>query len=399
MDNTDEDTAAALAISPQPPSPILLPEDVLRMIFREYMSKPAIHFAGFQFLARNPGGRFHFTIMLNNWSKDDIKSGHVSSDIMQATCTLAREVALKTAIQRAKIRYQSDHGGTKAIDASTDLLCLVHPGPYYQPFPTSHSILDYAGIHHKIGRVRRGGVLVTKPMWLEVLGHWFSPEPADDNLLELRGPLGLEHLATLMICFRHLRVFFFVLTDLTEDDWNDYYSSLPITFHDHTGSYAEAYETPVHEDIVASLWHKQCSTLDQSDRYPYHDGVEPNLVRDRGFAKRVDAQLEHHQRVSLLLGLLGAARERVSKQNQAMQNTRIRVLARKPTSLDGSRCARQVSRPIASDEDYSDVVLGPNDSEAKWVKQTVDKVLDESDKMYELDGDSRSDIGTPVPPG
>jgi hypothetical protein len=121
------------------------PEDIVRMVFTEFMSKPAIHFAEFELIdiPQDPSnyqplfGDFADTIrlmVLSRWSEGNIKSGYVSSETLQKTCSLARDVVRRTTAEPSIIRYQD---GSKTVDASVDVLCLVErrggltPVPYF----------------------------------------------------------------------------------------------------------------------------------------------------------------------------------------------------------------------------------------------------------------------------
>jgi hypothetical protein len=367
------------------------------MIFREYMSKPAIHFARFQFFKE----RYDYIVTLSDWSKGDIRSGHVSSDILHATYWVARDVAITTAVNPSLIKYHRYHGGTKRVDVTTDLICFVHTGPQFLPFDVHmghRPSMNYERVFESVGRIRRGGLLVTRQMWYEVLENWFLPLPAaeadrvDQRRLRSRGPLGNEHLATLMMCFSVIQFFSLVLTDVTEDDWNEYYAALPIAFHDHTGSYVDAYEEPLHPAVVGLLW----KTGDE--KYPYPANSEPNLVKDLGFGRRVDRQLSPRQRISMLLGLLTEAGETASGWVESLRDLEICVLVRKPASLSESSVGCTAPEPATEDaDDHLDVVLGPGDTEAKWVKQALGRIMHDSAEAYVEEGEMSSDLGTASP--
>jgi hypothetical protein len=59
------------------------------------------------------------------------------------------------------------------------------------------------------------------------LANWFVPELENDDFEygEEDGRLSSTHLAALMTCLPNLEGFYFILADVTADDWNEYYHS------------------------------------------------------------------------------------------------------------------------------------------------------------------------------
>lgn len=95
-------------------------------------------------------------------------------------------------------------------------------------------------------------------------------------------------------------------------------------FHDHNGSYTEATERPIHCTIIDELWH---SLVSYGVKYPYLHAW-PNLVLDPMFESRVDAMLNPHERVAILLGLLEHSKWIMERKHVTSPN--IHLLARKP---------------------------------------------------------------------
>jgi hypothetical protein len=218
-------------------------------------------------------------------------------------------------------------------------------------------------------------------MWYEVLEKWFLPLPSvpaeqsELHDLRARGPLGSEPLAILMACVRNLDSFYLIVPDVTEDDWNQYYSHLPVVFHDHAGSYVEAVEQPLHKVVVSALW------KDGEELYPYPTGSKPTLGKDIGFGRRVDKLMSPRQRVSMLQGLLSMAGEVVFLRMAAKRElSSLGVLVRRPTSI----CSSAIASDVKPDEDgeTGDMVLNTGDSEAKWVKRALRRVMDDSAGAY-----------------
>ncbi|KAH8903502.1 hypothetical protein BR93DRAFT_971590 [Coniochaeta sp. PMI_546] len=212
------------------------PEEIVCMIFREFLSKPAIHYADFKFaFPRHVVGRLHagdiIIMVLREWAQYDIKSGYVSSDTLARTCRLARDVALSTIIEPSRIRFENVH---KVVDASTDVLCLVHP-PFQnvQQFergisPDWEPKLDAGQVGSSLGNIRRAGLRVSQEIWCNLLENWFLvTESIVRNGFDYQyrdGHLHRSHLGVLMSCFSDLQAFYLILTNVTEDDWNTYYA-------------------------------------------------------------------------------------------------------------------------------------------------------------------------------
>jgi hypothetical protein len=144
-----------------------------------------------------------------------------------------------------------------------------------------------------------------------------------------------------------------------------------VAFHDHTGSYVEAYETPVAYNIIFGLW--------TGPDFPYPPNSKPNIGDDPNFLKRVDAQMGPATRVSILLGILLAARVYLMEDvTEVLTEDKVRVLARKPTSMpSGCSTSPATQTPLAeSVGDGLDRELGPDDPEALWVQQALLRIVE-----------------------
>jgi hypothetical protein len=115
----------------------------------------------------------------------------------------------------------------------------------------------------------------------------------------------------------------------------------PVAFHDHTGSYVEVREAPVHSSVIERLWEPE--NLDYPSDWPYTREYKPNANWFFAFPEGVDSQMTSRQRVKLLLGLLESAR-RVADRKKDMKNVRFGILARKPGSA-GKPAPSKTSTP------------------------------------------------------
>lgn len=218
-----------------------LPEEIVRIIFTEFLSKPALHFARFNFSELNynlPYGEFQdqaVFIRLGQWHDGALKSGYVSADALKNTCSLARDVALKASVEPSMIPYDD---GPRTIDASTDLVCLVHRrtatvgGGFPTLLPGNGSTwypkLDYGRIGKTLGTLHHAGVQVGNQVWHNLLTKWFRGLVDAVERLEsvwCDGDLQYSDLAALMTCFPDLKAFYIVLTEITQADWAGYYAS------------------------------------------------------------------------------------------------------------------------------------------------------------------------------
>lgn len=423
-----------------------LPDEVVCMVYTEALSRPSLHFARFSlrsFRRRVQSiDTSHVAMDIEPWEQGEIRSGYISGDILRQVCAMSRDVALRAAFEPSVIRYSN--GLCKTVDACTDILCLVHTrtGPpenrvqKFMPNPVSFPTpfmgwfpkLDHEQIEGRLGSIRRGAVLVTERMWSELLHTWFVLRDPDEPERLIRdsyraryGHLDRGHLGALMMCFRALEAFYLVITDVTEADWDSYYSSqfrshhlrdlalktdscseFPIACHDYTGSYAEvSVERPIHADILKCLWTHERLTL--YTRYPYPEGSTFDLTTtsESETGRLVDAQMTPKERVSLLLGLLHDARseglrtlprtrtKRARAQRERWEGVKLRVLVRKPSKttpeIEKSVEAPDGALVIPKDEYFAGVDLQPSDPEEKWVKQALGRIQDDSEEWYMID--------------
>jgi hypothetical protein len=156
-------------------------------------------------------------------------------------------------------------------------------------------------------------------------------------------------------------------------------------FHDHSGSYVEVLERPIHTAVFERLWR---ATDVDGNRYPYKQSW-PNLTLDPGFESRVDAQFNPNERAALLLGLLkwGSLYLREGRHVPTMH-----LLVRKPTLPSGSAVTEHRTRgmPIPRDTSHTTfdeefAKLRPSTPEHKWLKLAVDRLIAESDEFYGVD--------------
>lgn len=208
------------------------PEDILHMIFTEFMCKPAIHFVEIPVHIR-----YHLFVVdsLTPWTEAQVNPGYIATQILSKTCRLARQVLKHALIEPSLICFDN---GSVQVDAATDLTCFVLP-PCGTDFDWWVGLERYdldtvwryknirSDIARNFGNVRRGGTLVTRDMWDKVLDHWFitGPDSYEDMKELVYGGLGRRHLASFMRCLVDLEAFYFVVTDVTSEDWGEYFSS------------------------------------------------------------------------------------------------------------------------------------------------------------------------------
>jgi hypothetical protein len=402
---SNEDTMVATSLKP-----MSLPEDILRMVFTELMSKPAIHFAT-AYARKTPKG---FTLSLSPWKNGDLESGYLATNTLSQTCKVARHVSDHASLEPSVIQYDT---GCAKVDASTDLLCLVLPKQWARRVPAADSLpdepikLDDGDLTTRLGNIRRMGLLVTTEMWHGLLANWFVPydvrmTPRDEEFYrDVDGRLDRYSLSTLMSLSSSLEEFYLVLGDVTADDWNRSYgrkckaslryrgpgflltrttltteSGSPVKFHDRNGSYViPPFELPVPMAVMDNVW---SSSNEIGTPYPYLSGT-PNLDLDPMFESRVDAQIHLIERVAFLEALLDPALFELPLEKRKKVKTH--VLVRKPASAGHLK----TRSPLHEFQPYNELVRverfdntsgppGPEDPEADWVRQALDRVWSDS---------------------
>lgn len=412
--NTDEAGQISSVSSAEATKPMNFPEDVIRMIFVEFLSKPAVHLVEMTFYETTA---FRYSTNLRPYRGDDAQSGYTAAQVLSKTCHLARQVLRHSTLQESHIRMDS---GPVPVDAATDLVCFVLPEGWKERmrrntmFQNLYGVQDRKAFVKKLGCMRRAGVLVTKRMWYAVLANWFTPTPQSGRWQyeEEDGRLMDSHLGGLMRCFPELEEFYFILADATVDYWKEYQhskscstavtlylwpantapnatrqSELPIAFHDPGGSYAEAHERPIHPLIISDLWSSDQDVF----AFPYHrmeeHNPQPNVDANQTFPRRVDAQMENRTRVALLLRLLESAMDCAGRV-KFVKEVKLGVLVRKPDSVANNAAfmTPRDPRPISTERTFfgceDEGPLGPEDSEAKWVKLALDTPLRSSQRAH-----------------
>lgn len=194
------------------------PEDILHMIFTEFMCKPPIHFANITVKISNHV--FEVTSM-TPWTEAHISSGYIATQVLSQTCQISRQVLKHALIEPSLIHFDN---GSVQVDAATDLTCFVLP-PCCEDFDWWVEFESYdvdtvwlykdikSDIARNFGNVRRAGILVTRDMWDNVLAHWFitGPDSYEDIKDQIYGGLGRRHLASFMRVSSRTRSILFCL--------------------------------------------------------------------------------------------------------------------------------------------------------------------------------------------
>lgn len=209
--------------------PMRFPPEIMRMIFTEFLSKPAIHFASLRMVripkeVEDDEVEEGLTFGLTPWSNGDIESGYLAAQILNELCELSRDVARSATPVPAVIEFDN---GPVSIDNSTDILCFVVPRLWARMWPTTyydHQGIALQGMYNqhvamKLGSVRRAGVLVTQKMWLGVLATWFVPKFGRDLGFYQRadGRLDTGSLVRMMNSGGSIKDFYLILPDITVD--------------------------------------------------------------------------------------------------------------------------------------------------------------------------------------
>ncbi|KAB5513171.1 hypothetical protein GE09DRAFT_1267427 [Coniochaeta sp. 2T2.1] len=390
-----------------------LPNEIIDMVFAEFLSEPAVHFAEIR-VRQLPRGVLNGSAeTVHQWSDGEMRSGYLVADVLNANSHSARTVVRR--VRRAtEEKTIIDYGDPSAmdvtVDASTDLACLVlDRWPFRISEPEGHIIIKATFMASRFGTIRRAGMLVTREMWKAVLAHWFDPY-LDDDLSDKSyamndGRLDFRSLSWVLRSFKRLEAFYLILTDITAEDWQEYYSHFPVTFHDANGSYVEAEEEPIHPWVMFRMWNPH---RDQDFfRYPYPYNSKPNVNVDTTFPDRVDSEMDAKLRVRLLLGILDGARYkangRLQKRELPKQEPRIGVLVRRPAWVVDDSIPKSQQTPEAIDDEFStpqadmdpddevgvnlddDEGLDSDDPEEDWVREAVDAVTFDSEEAHEDD--------------
>jgi hypothetical protein len=154
-------------------------------------------------------------VILNGFTsfhQDDLMSGYYLRQTLSATSMLARDCVRRVTIEPSWIEYLD---GPIEIDAATDVICLDFSNE------DEHKAFCFVPEKGAIDNIRRVAIRVTNEMWLGVLRSWFVPGGIYCYAASLRPDL----LGLLMASFPKLEAFYFILADVTVEDWEEYYQS------------------------------------------------------------------------------------------------------------------------------------------------------------------------------
>jgi hypothetical protein len=226
----DDDTGnAAVSTLPKPPR---FPEKIMVMIFKEYLSKPAIHFVEPTVVSESETDG----MVIKPWTNGILKSGYLSTQTLNATSKLARKTVRGATFEPTIIRFTD---GSVQVDAATDLICFV-PGRWGPAMQLSYQQDDSSprealwfpkrrelDTDANLSNIRRAGMLVTKDAWYQMLRCWFTPKIGSypEGMRVMTGLRQIRNLSFLVGELLPLEAFYFVLPDIGEDDWLEYYQS------------------------------------------------------------------------------------------------------------------------------------------------------------------------------
>ncbi|KAB5582991.1 hypothetical protein GE09DRAFT_286992 [Coniochaeta sp. 2T2.1] len=383
----------------QAKQPKRLPMEIIGMIFVEYLSKPSIHFASVAIRA-TPGRHHKISMVLSPWSDGPIESGYTLSRTLNKTCRFSRNTVDRAIATPALIQYDK---GSVIIDGSMDMVCFV-PRKFwsrqvdsgFNPLVRRVQSSDMPEQKMWLRDIHHTGFLVTQDAWHRVLANWFILDMAIDRESYAAADGRLHNLWTLFPwAYRERKSlartwdFYMVLSEVTVEDWNTYYSKFATVFHDSTGSYVEAVEQPVHSDTIRQLWRAPQEktsdamlTLLENARvrmFPYLHR-HPNINPDMEFESRVDAQLDPAIRVALLLGMAWEMFMR--------GKPRWHVLARKPI-LPGKSTSDECTEPPPQIKDSSagkhHDALRSDSPESEFLQHAIENIMTSSKHHYQLD--------------
>lgn len=208
------------------------------MIFSEYLSKPAIHFASLSMRRLVPLGEEgeyvpSLTFNLTPWNNSDIASGYLLAQVLNQTYHLSRDV-VRTATLDPIMLADDDGYGILDLDGATDILCFVVPkhwGRQWQSLYNDLEETEYFSLHighiwERLENIHRAGVLVTSDMWRTVLSYWFIPDQCHNYRAyrDLEGQLNTQSLEDMMGP-PGIKDFYLILPEISVDDWKSYYKS------------------------------------------------------------------------------------------------------------------------------------------------------------------------------
>jgi hypothetical protein len=148
--------------------PMTMPQEVLCMMFTEFLSKPAIHFASAWLtkIDRKQDEDDDVEIYedaviwgLGPCSYGCIKSGYTSAQTLNKTCKLSRDVVRRATVEPTNIQFDD---GTVSVDASTDLLCFVVSKHWQRQWTSPYhdeleGIIQGLNMDHAVGRETYAG--------------------------------------------------------------------------------------------------------------------------------------------------------------------------------------------------------------------------------------------------
>lgn len=127
----------------------------------------------------------------------------------------------------------------------------------------------------------------------------------------------------------------------------------PVVFHDHTGSYVEAYERPPHPYLMSALCTRGPGL---TNARPHTGDTVEGDVEDcddvghySSLGEQLDASMGARKRVSLLIGFLTQAKA-TAHSKKSMKGVKLGVLARVPTTTEGSSTSTTTSPSCTTPE-------------------------------------------------
>ncbi|OIW23267.1 hypothetical protein CONLIGDRAFT_141966 [Coniochaeta ligniaria NRRL 30616] len=210
--------------------PMRFPPEIMSMIFTEFLCKPAIHFASLTMQRRVPAGEGIYipglVYHLTPWSNGDMKSGHISTQVLTEICQLSRDVVRTATLDPVRLELDDGHGAL-SLDGATDILCFVVPRHWARQWRSSYNHLEGTAnfglasgyIGERLEDIHRAGVLVTSEMWHAVLSYWFIPDERHSygSYEDLEGQLDIGSLKDMMLP-PNIKDFYFIWPEISVDD-------------------------------------------------------------------------------------------------------------------------------------------------------------------------------------